>query len=104
MFSNTPQSQFTAMRRLMCYTKCKVKQIEIKIESDLVLFCNSSLVQRGETIGAGGGKAAAPDPVRRWDRRVGEDEAGAGEGCTSPTLDVRCYLKPARARRVGSRS
>ena len=46
--------------------------------------------------------AAASDPVRRWSRRVVEDEAGAGEGCTSPTLDVVCYLKPARAMRVGS--
>ena len=35
--------------------------------------------------------------MRRWSRRVVEDEAGAGEGCISPTLDVVYYLEPARA-------
>jgi hypothetical protein len=37
-----------AMRQLMCYTKCKVKKIEIRIESDLVYSAIAVLFKEGE--------------------------------------------------------
>lgn len=36
------------LRQLMCYTKCKVKKIEIRIESDLVYSAIAVLFEEGE--------------------------------------------------------
>ena len=36
------------LRQLMCYTKCKVKKIEIRIESDLVYSAIAVLFKEGE--------------------------------------------------------
>jgi len=78
------------LRQLIDLLNAKVKkEIEINAENDLIYSAIAVLLKEREQS-------------ERAVARLQRPTRCAGGGCTSPTLDVVYYLKPARAKRVGS--